>query len=69
MAVTPAAEGQPEGRPDYLLTLKAVAQARRNLELIGRLTGTLEPGESKGDQLITFETFQLLYQRVRLGKS
>jgi hypothetical protein len=69
MAVTPAAEGRPECRPDYLLTLKAVAEARRNLELIGRLTGTLEPGENKGVPLITFESFEVLYKRVRLGKA
>jgi hypothetical protein len=51
-----------------VLALKAVAQARKNLELIGRLTGTLEPEPQKDTQLITFESFELMYRRVRLGR-
>ncbi len=54
--------------PSYEVALKAVAQCRRNLELIGRLTGTLEPDQKKKEtSLITFESFEMLYKRVRQG--
>jgi hypothetical protein len=56
-------------RPSYEVALKAVAQCRRNLELIGRLTGTLEPEQKKETQLITFESFEMLYKRVRLERA
>jgi hypothetical protein len=68
MRSAPATDVSEAVKPDHELALKAVAQARRNLELIGRLTGTLEPSENKGVQLITFESFEVLYKRVRMGK-
>jgi transposase len=61
--------GKPVLVSDGVLALKAVAQARRNLELIGRLTGELNPAEEKqADRLITFADFEALYVRVREGK-
>jgi hypothetical protein len=48
-----------------ILVLKGVAQARKNLELIGRLTGELKPAEDEGPKLVTFEEFEALYVRAR----
>ena len=48
---------------DGVLALKAIAQARRNIELAARLTGKLEPEQEtrKGVQL---EEFLAIYRRV-----
>jgi hypothetical protein len=62
------ADGKPKMRPSPGLALKGMEQARKNLELIGRLTGTLEPQKEQGEQLITFESLEMLYRRVRLQK-
>jgi hypothetical protein len=53
---------------DGVLALKAVAQARRNLELIGRLKGQLDPPEKESERLMTFQDFEALYVRVRQGR-
>ena len=57
--------------PDPTEARLAIAQARRNLEVIGRITGELEPpkdDQSGGPKLITFADFEALYVRVRGGQ-
>lgn len=49
---------------DGVLALKAIAQSRRNLELIGRLTGELDP-QKEERPLPTWQEFEAIYLRVR----
>lgn len=51
--------------PNVKNTLRAIAEARKNLALIARLTGQLEPKEADAHRTITFEEFEVLYLRAR----
>ena len=42
---------------DKVITLKAVDQARRNIELMARMRGELQPDEAKGPAQFTFAQF------------
>lgn len=59
--------GDPYLISDGELALKAIGQARKNLELVARLTGELDPEDNKaGPQLATWAEFEALYMRVSL---
>lgn len=57
-------KGQPIMMPDGVLALKAIQQSRRNLELIGRLTGEIDP-QKEERPLPTWAEFEAIYLRVR----
>lgn len=45
------------------VALRAVGHARKNIELVARLTGKLEP-EQQVQKGVTFEEFEAIYRRV-----
>ncbi len=52
--------------PDPKEARLALGTARKNLELIARLSGALDPTESDERAGITFEEFEVMYKRRRL---
>lgn len=50
--------------PSVKNSIRAIAEARKNLALIARLTGQLEP-RAEEQRTITFEEFELLYMRAK----
>jgi hypothetical protein len=57
-------KGKPVMLADGVLALRAVAQGRRNLELVGRLTGELDP-QKEERPLPTWAEFEAIYIKVR----
>lgn len=50
--------------PNVKAAIRAIAEARKNLALIARLTGQLEP-RAEEHRTITFEEFELLYLHAK----
>lgn len=48
--------------PDGTVALRAIGQARKNVELVARLAGKLEP-EQQVQKGVTFEEFEAIYLR------
>lgn len=51
--------------PNVKNTMRAIAEARKNLALIARLTGQLEPKQEERNRTVTFEEFEVLYLRAK----
>jgi hypothetical protein len=48
---------------DFRVALRAIGEARRNLALVARMVGSLDPKQDKKDGLVTWEEFVLLYRQ------
>jgi len=53
--------------PDPTEARLAISTGRKNLELIARLRGELQPKEDVGRQTVTFEEFELIYRRTQVA--
>ncbi len=51
--------------PNVKHSIRAIAEARKNLQLIARLSGQLEPKETERDRTVTWEEFEAIYIRHR----
>jgi hypothetical protein len=56
---------------EYRTGLRGVAEARRNLALVARMVGRLDPKQEqdkRDGQLVTWEEFQILYRQATVSR-